>query len=96
MELLRNYIISAIRTGVPLLVGLVAQWAATKGVHLDSDLQHVLAAAIAGVAGMAYYLVMRFLEHINHRFGWLLGYAKMPDYTPGGALPQPEKPVLGK
>lgn len=98
MELIKNYLVSAIRTAVPFAVGQIAQLAATRGINIDTPTLHLLTALIGGIAGIGYYLVVRALEHINHRFGWLLGYAKMPDYSPGGALPQPphDSGIIGK
>lgn len=84
LELLKNYLISAIRTFVPFLVGLITSWLATQGVTLDDNTLGILTLVLQGVFGMLYYLLVRWLEYLNYRFGWLLGYAKMPVYTLSG------------
>jgi hypothetical protein len=81
IELLKNYLISAIRTFVPFLVGLIVSWLATQGVTLDDNTLGIITLVLEGVFGMVYYLLVRWLEHLNYRFGWLLGYARMPVYT---------------
>ncbi len=81
LELLKNYVISSVRTLVPFLVGLLTTWLATKNVRLDDNTVNIVTLVLEGVFGMAYYLVVRGLEHLHYRFGWLLGYAKMPAYT---------------
>lgn len=95
MELLKNYLISSIRTAVPMAVGFIVQWFSTKGVTIDTMTLHMLTAAVAGVAGIGYYLLIRALEHVNHRFGWLLGYAKMPTYE-AQTVVSPEQQPVGK
>lgn len=81
LELLKNYLISAIRTFVPWLVGLVTSWLATQGITLDDNTLGILTLVLQGVFGVLYYLLVRGLEYLNYRFGWLLGYARMPVYT---------------
>lgn len=81
IDLLKNYLISLIRTAVPMLVGGITSWLAAKGVHLNDDGQGLVRMVLEGTFGMFYYLVVRALEHVNYRFGWLLGYAKMPTYV---------------
>ena len=81
VELLKNYLISSIRTFVPFLVGSLTTWLATKNVVLNDNIVSIVTLLLEGVFGMAYYLIVRGLEHLNYRFGWLLGYAKMPVYT---------------
>lgn len=91
MEAIQNYLVSVIRTVVPFLVGTIAAWLATKHITLDADSTRFLTLFIEGIAGVTYYLLVRSLEHVNARFGWLLGYAKMPTYvvspTPGQLPP---------
>jgi hypothetical protein len=80
MDTFKNYLVSLIRTAVPLLVGFVTSWLATRHININQNGVHMLTLAFEGLAGMVYYLVVRVLEHVNYRFGWLLGYAKMPTY----------------
>lgn len=81
MNTFKNFTVSVIRTLVPTIVGFITAWATTKGLNLSDDTTRVLTLALEGLFGMGYYLVVRWLEHVNDRFGWLLGYAKMPSYT---------------
>lgn len=92
IDLLKNYMISAIRTAVPFLVGAVATWLAGKGITLNDNARSFLQLVFESVFGMGYYLVVRALEHVNYRFGWLLGYAKMPTYV---VLPTTATTVIG-
>lgn len=81
LELFKNYLISSIRTLVPFLVGLLTTWLATKNVVLNDNTVSLVTLLLEGLFGMVYYLIVRGLEHLNYRFGWLLGYARMPVYT---------------
>lgn len=81
LAILQNYFISFIRTAVPIIVGAVASWFATKHIILDGNVLDFLTFMFEGLFGMLYYVVVRMLEHLNYRFGWLLGYAKMPTYV---------------
>lgn len=90
MNVLKNYLVSIIRTAVPMLVGAITGWLATRHITLDTDALRFLTLFCEGVAGITYYLVVRALEHFNVRFGWLLGYAHMPTYTVS-PLPGAEK-----
>lgn len=73
-----DFIVSFIRTNVPVLVGLLAALAAKEGVNVDSDL---LTAALSGMCIAVYYGVARKLEERNPQFGILLGVRKAPEYT---------------
>ena len=68
---------SIIRTGVPLIVGPVVTWAASKGVDIDGE---ALTSAIAAVVGLAYYIAARLLERRWPALGRLLGSKKAPTY----------------
>ncbi|WP_432034413.1 hypothetical protein [Streptomyces antibioticus] len=78
-----NLYISLLRQGVPAAVGWLVALALRHGLDLD-------AAAVTGVltpvAGFAYYVVFRLAEeHLSPRFGWLLGFARPPQYSKGKA-----------
>ncbi|TQE30864.1 hypothetical protein Sipo8835_23005 [Streptomyces ipomoeae] len=78
-----NLYISLLRQGVPAVVGWLVAVALRHGLDLD-------AAAVTGVltpvAGFAYYGVFRLAEqHLSPRFGWLLGFARPPQYPKGKA-----------
>jgi len=77
-----DYVVSLIRTWVPILVGLVSGWALNQGIHIPADAQVAATGAIIAL----YYAVVRGLETRWPWVGWLLGQAKAPTYggTPGG------------
>lgn len=81
---MNDFFISQIRTFVPLAVGAVLSWLATKGVHPDIT-QADMATAITVLTGLLtalYYTVVRLLERfVSAKFGWLLGYAQKPTYV---------------
>ncbi|MER5642039.1 hypothetical protein ABT095_34520 [Kitasatospora sp. NPDC002227] len=70
--------VSLIRTGIPALVGWLVVLAARIGLDLDPA---ALAGVLAPLAGFVYYSVFRFAEvHLSPGWGWLLGYARPPQY----------------
>ncbi|MGW1157789.1 hypothetical protein ACWD48_06085 [Streptomyces sp. NPDC002519] len=73
-----NLYVSLIRTGVPALVGWLVAVAAAHGLHLDAQ---ALSGVLTPLAAFCYYAVFRLAEqHVSPRFGWLLGYARPPQY----------------
>ncbi len=85
---MNELVISQIRTLVPVAVGAVVTWLATKGMTLDDNTVQGLIAFLTGVSTAVYYLVVRLAEkYLSPKFGWLLGYAKMPVYTVKPKLP---------
>ena len=81
-ETINAQIISIIRTFVPVLVGQIITWLATKGI-LDAtgEISALLITAFTLVFTTAYYAIARYLEtFVSTKFGWLLGYAKAPEY----------------
>lgn len=94
IDAIKNWYVSIIRTAVPFVVATIAGYLATRHVNLDDHTLRVLTLTIEGLAGMSYYMFVRALEHLQYRWGWLLGYAKMPTYivTPATAgLSYPEQ-----
>lgn len=78
---LSDYLTSLIRTGVPIGVGIVAAWMATKlGFVVDEESQANLVATFTGAAIGAYYAAVRWIETKVPWVGWFLGYAKKPKY----------------
>lgn len=82
------YLISRIRTFVPMLVGVAATWiehqlASRYGILLSIDTP-TAAVVITGAASGAYYEVARRLEQWQPRLGWLLGYPSEPVYAHAG------------
>jgi hypothetical protein len=68
---------SIIRTGVPLIVGVVVTTLAKIGLDIDASLLTPLFTAI--VSG-AYYAVVRAIEEKKPKAGKLLGRARPPKY----------------
>ncbi len=82
MDTLNNQVISIIRTFVPVLVGQIMAWAAAQGI-LDAtgEISSLLITAFTLLFTTVYYALARYLEtFVSAKFGWLLGYAKKPEY----------------
>lgn len=73
--MLSDYLVSLIRTFVPIGVGIVLAYLAKKGFNLTVDAE-ALTLAVIGV----YYAVVRKLEARWSWLGWLLGTPKAPTY----------------
>ncbi|MFJ7422721.1 hypothetical protein ACIQXD_29580 [Streptomyces uncialis] len=73
-----NLYVSALRTVVPWLAGLLITEAAALGLDLDPGAaEHAVTLGVV----VAYYTLFRWAEQrLSPRFGWLLGYAKPPSY----------------
>ena len=78
-----DFVISLIRTWVPVGVGLGVAYLVNLGVEIDEGTQLALSGGIVGVATAVYYAVARFLENRWPVAGYLLGVAKAPAYTAG-------------
>ncbi|WP_330306253.1 MULTISPECIES: hypothetical protein [unclassified Streptomyces] len=73
-----NLYLSLIRTGIPALVGWLVALAASHGLGLDGE---ALSGVLTPLAAFCYYAVFRLAEHyVSPKFGWLLGYARPPQY----------------
>jgi hypothetical protein len=76
-----NWVISQIRTFVPILVGTALTWIAKKtGFVIDEETgaQAVMAATAGAIA--VYYFVVHWLEQKWPAFGKLLGKQTLPYY----------------
>lgn len=75
---MNNYIISLIRTVVPMIAGWVVTLLVGLGVEFDgAAFELFLVSLFSGV----WYAIARFLEMKFPAFGWLLGYGKaVPTY----------------
>lgn len=82
METIHTQVVSIIRTLVPVLVGQVLTWlASVQIVDTTGELSAALVTLFTIVFTTAYYTIARLLEtYVSKRFGWLLGYAKAPEY----------------
>lgn len=83
--MLRDYLLSLVRTAVPAAVGGLLAWLASRwGVVLDEQ-SSAQAMALATAAAVAvYYAIVRALETRWPWFGKLLGSAKQPAYDRPG------------
>lgn len=80
---LSDYIISLIRTVVPVIVGAVASWLLTKyAFHVDASVQTSVTALLTAGVTTAYYAGIRFLEAKFPKgpWGYFLGHSSRPVY----------------
>jgi len=75
---MQNYLRNVVRTGVPVVVGTVVAWLASKGFNLKSGQFAVL----APVLSTGYYAAIRKLEEKYPKLSWLLGALPVPATTP--------------
>lgn len=72
---------SIVRTIVPMIVGSIASFLATKGIELDAATLAGLSTFLAGLFSALYYIIVRALEQKYPNLGILLGSKKTPEYT---------------
>jgi hypothetical protein len=78
---INDYVIARIRTFVPIAVGAVVAWLATKwGVVIDAETSAAGVSFIAGLAGAVWYQLGSWLATKFSWAGWLLGYPAAPGY----------------
>lgn len=82
MEQFNAQVISLIRTIVPVVVGRVLSWLATKQIVDETgEISAALDTIFTISFTTAYYAIARALEtFVSAKFGWLLGVAKAPAY----------------
>ena len=69
-----DYVLSLIRTVVPVIIGTALGWLATKGLSLDNETQAGLITVLTALCIGAYYALIRKLEQRWPAVGrWLLG-----------------------
>lgn len=73
------FIISLIRTVIPVIVGAVLTTLAEAGLNIDEAGQQGLTTALFVLFTAIYYFIVRLIEQHVPWFGILLGYAKSPD-----------------
>lgn len=72
---------SLIRTYVPVAVGALISWFASKDIQVDAETQTALIVALTGVIQAAYYTLARLIEKKYPAIGRiLLGSGKQPEY----------------
>lgn len=80
---MNDYVLSLIRTWVPIAVGAVLSWLAARGFNLDEEATYGLTAFLTGLGGAVYYALARALESRWPALGrLLLGSSKAPAYVP--------------
>ena len=72
---------SLVRTYSPWIVGTVVGWLSTFGVPLDDELKPAMLTLVMLLTGAIYYLIIRVLERLKPKFGWLLGSTQQPTYA---------------
>jgi uncharacterized membrane protein (DUF441 family) len=78
---------SVVRTLVPVVVGVLVTWLASKGLDVDRGQVTVLVEAVVSVA---YYALVRLAEQRVPQLGWLLGVPGAPTYGAGQGVTGPE------
>lgn len=76
-----NFVTSLIRTWVPIIVGAVIAWLASRGIDIEPEQAEGLVAFLTALFSGVYYLVIRWLEQRFPQIGWLLGQAKQVKYA---------------
>ncbi len=80
---MNDYLLSLVRTWVPIAVGAVLSWLAVKyGVVVPEDISTELTAGLTGVVTAVYYALVRALERRWPKVGsLLLGSKQKPVYV---------------
>ena len=73
---------SLIRTIVPIAVGSLVGWLATRGVEVDAS---TIIPTVDAILAAVYYGVVSAVEQKWPAAGWLLGYPGAPSYAPRAA-----------
>lgn len=75
-----NIAASVVRTVVPVVVGAISALVAHAGIALSSEVEAQITVVVGAVVAAVYHWVVRMLEERWPLFGWLLGFARCPDY----------------
>lgn len=76
-----DFVISLVRTVVPVVVGSLLSWLITLGIELPADAGSSLSLGIQALVIALYYAGARWLELRWPAFGYLLGTKKEPVYV---------------
>ena len=85
---MNDFIVSLIRTNVPIVVGALISWLVTAGLEVPEGADQALIVALTAALIAAYYTGVRLLEKKWPGFGFLLGTRQEPSYPheiPDGA-----------
>ena len=80
-----DFVVSLVRTTVPVLVGSAIGWLITLGIALPEHATDSLTAGIVALSIALYYAGARWLEIRWPAFGYLLGTRAEPTYAPAAA-----------
>lgn len=75
-----DFLLSLIRTYVPIAVGAVLGYLTAKGINIPDDVQIQASIAITGLLQALYYGLIRALEKKWPKIGILLGSTATPSY----------------
>lgn len=90
--MLKDLLLSTIRTVVPTVVAFLVAFFADFGIEIDKS---ALGTVLAGLFVGAYYVLARLLEKVHPWFGVLLGATTQPTYqSPRQDLPAGEEDPL--
>lgn len=90
-----DFVVSLVRTTVPVLVGSAIGWLVTLGITLPEHATDSLTAGIVALSIALYYAGARWLEIRWPAFGYLLGTRAEPTYAPAVATPETVATVIG-
>ncbi|WP_454044418.1 hypothetical protein [Cellulosimicrobium sp. Marseille-Q8652] len=75
-----NFVLSLVRTVVPIAVGFVISWLSLRGIPVEESAQNSLISGLTALITAAYYAAVRALELRWPWFGYLLGTRAEPTY----------------
>ncbi|WP_353707595.1 hypothetical protein ABRQ22_17190 [Cellulosimicrobium sp. ES-005] len=75
-----DFVLSLVRTVVPIGVGALISWLALRGVEVEESAQNALISGATALIIAAYYAAARALETRWPWFGYLLGTRSEPTY----------------
>lgn len=79
---MKDFYTSVVRSLTPAIVSAVVTFLTAQGINIDTTGVSGLESALYAFFYGLYYIVIRLLEtHVHPKLGWLLGYAKAPQYT---------------
>lgn len=79
---MNDYVLSLVRTWVPVAVGSVLSYLAVRfGIGVDEDVSNQITVGVTAVVVAAYYALVRALEARWPWFGKLLGAKRAPAYV---------------
>lgn len=81
---MNDFVVSLIRTYVPVGVGGALGYLASLGINMPEDVKSQLTAGFVGLGIAVYYFIARKLEERFPALGGLLGKRQKPSYTSDG------------